>query len=160
MADTYRILVVCTGNVCRSPMAEGFIKSLLAKAGKDHVIVESAGTHAPVGCSPSAYAIEAAAELGIDIRDNRATYLDGPMLEEADLILVMQQSHKDHIHSLWPKESAGKVRLLRTWHPVNPSEEEITDPIGASRGFYRRVARLMMECSEGLVDQGFTGAHG
>lgn len=152
MADPYRILVVCTGNVCRSPMAEGFIKTLAEKAGLDHVEVSSAGTHAPIGCSPSTFAVEAAIERGVDIRGNQATYLDREHVLEADLILVMEKNHLDHIQTHWPEESAGKVRLLRTWHPQSPTEEDINDPIGASREFYRNIAGLLWECSEGLIE--------
>lgn len=151
MGNPYRILVVCTGNVCRSPMAEGFIKTLVEREGLDHVEVSSAGTHAPEGCTPSTFAVESAAELGVDIRGYHATYLEGRHVEEANLVLVMEKNHLEHVRRKWPKESAGKIRLFRTWHPVSPSEEDITDPIGASREFYRGVARLLWECSEGLV---------
>lgn len=152
MTKLYRILAVCTGNVCRSPMVEGFLKAQAQETGMDHVVVESAGIHAVDDLTPTNFAIEAAAELGVDIRNYRSVYLTRDLVEEANIILVMEKAHVTHIQSHWPKESAGKVKLIRTWHPFNPSESEIKDPMGSNLIFYRRTAKLLKECCEGLME--------
>ena len=153
MTDLYRILVVCTGNICRSPMGEGFLNRLAGDAGLDHVVVESAGTHAPEGSPSTSSAISAAAELGADLRNHRATYLDRSLVAGADLILVMTPEHLDFIVSNWPKEAGDKVKLLRVFHRDAPSADEIPDPIGASQPVYRRVAHLIKACCEGVIEQ-------
>jgi protein-tyrosine phosphatase len=151
MTKLYRILVVCTGNVCRSPMGEGFLNLLAAEAGLDHVVVESAGTHAPEGSPPTSLAKQAAAELGADIRGHRAAYLDRSMVKEADLILVMEPEHLEFILSRWPEDALDKVKLIRSYHPDRPSAEEVPDPIGAALPVYREVAGLLKECAGGVI---------
>lgn len=151
MTDLYRILVVCTGNVCRSPMAEGLLARHAQTAGLHHVVVESAGTHAPEGSPASTFARQAAAELGADIDRHRARYLNRAMVEDADLILVMENAHEQFIASALPAASEGKVKLMRTYHAGDPSSEDVPDPIGADLGYYRDVARLIDDCCMGVL---------
>jgi len=152
MTGLYRILVVCTGNVCRSPMVEGFLRTLANERGLDHVVIESAGTHALDNLTPMKFAVEAAAEHDIDIRDVRSTYLDRALVLEAHLILVMEHNHVEYIQTNWPKESAGKVKLMSSWHPDDPKDDEIKDPMGAKMPFYRRTAIHLKACCEGLLE--------
>ena len=153
MTDLYRILVVCTGNICRSPMGEGFLNLLAGEAGLDHVVAESAGTHAPEGSPSTAFAISAAAELGADLRNHSATYLNRNLVAEADLILVMTSEHLEFIVTNWPKEAGDKVKLMRVFHRDAPSADKIPDPIGASQAVYRKVAHLIKACCEGVIEQ-------
>jgi protein-tyrosine-phosphatase len=151
MTELYKILVVCTGNVCRSPMAEGFLRSMASERGLDHVVVESAGIHAPVGSPPSTFAVVAAMEMGSDIQNGRAAYLGRRDVESADLILVMERAHLGHILTTWPSDSGDKVKLLRSYHPDEPKEEDIPDPIGADLTYYRGIADLLHECCTGVM---------
>ncbi|MFH2002780.1 MAG: low molecular weight protein-tyrosine-phosphatase [Planctomycetota bacterium] len=152
MTDLYRILVVCTGNVCRSPMAEGLLALHVKDAHLDHVVVESGGTHAPEGSAASTFARAAASELGANIQGHRARYLNRAMVKDADLILVMEQAHQYFILSALPEEAEGKVRMIRAFDCNAPSEKDVPDPIGADLGYYRDIARMIDDCCKGVVN--------
>jgi protein-tyrosine-phosphatase len=153
MTDLYRILVVCTGNVCRSPMGEGFLAHLVEAEGLDHVFVESAGTHAPEGSPASSFAVDVAAHRGVDIQNHRASFLDRSAVESADLILVMERGHMAYILSQWPAEAGDKVKLIRAFHPDQPDNMDVPDPIGADLAFYEATAELIMACCKGVIGQ-------
>src|SRR6202044_1349980 len=85
------ILFVCTGNICRSPMAEGLFRHLVAD--RKDVRVASAGVHASPGQPPSTYSVEALAEIGIDISRQRSQSLTDDLVARADLIFAMTRGH-------------------------------------------------------------------
>ncbi|MBU0755681.1 MAG: low molecular weight phosphotyrosine protein phosphatase [Planctomycetes bacterium] len=151
MTELYRILCVCTGNICRSPMAEGFIAHMASAHGLDHVHVTSAGTHAPEGSPASTHAVKALADKGVDIRDHRAAFLDHNAVHEADLVLVMEPDHLVRILSLWPEEAGGKVKLMMEFHEKRPCRDGVPDPIGADPDYYRSVASLIEDCCRGVI---------
>jgi len=136
-----KILFVCTGNTCRSPMAEGLLRRALE--GKDIEVV-SAGTGAFPGASASAEAVEVMREEGIDISAHTSRLLDGFLLEDADRIFVMTEGHLDFITS-WFKSMRDKMWLLREFDPVknDGSYPNIPDPIGASVDEYRKVKEIL-----------------
>ncbi|NPV14881.1 low molecular weight protein arginine phosphatase [candidate division WOR-3 bacterium] len=127
------VLVVCTGNSCRSPLAAAFLSQTCTGM---PVVVSSAGIAAPVGNPPTQFAIAVGKEMGVDITSHRARQLDKKMVEIADLILVMEQTQRQFILEQVP-EAADKVRLLAGYPE---KEQEIADPIGRSIEFYRQVA--------------------
>src|SRR5512136_838536 len=105
------ILFVCTGNVCRSPMAEGiFHQATQERRGAYQVL--SAGLGAAEGQPPSPYAVQAVGELGIDISNTRSRMLTAELVEQADYILGMTHSHLDTVAMLYP-QAAEKTFLLR-----------------------------------------------
>src|SRR5947209_15332682 len=104
------ILFVCTGNVCRSPMAEGILR--LALQGRGDYRVESAGLGAMEGQPPSPYAVQAVRELGIDISKQRSRMLTSELVRQADFIFGMTHSHIDTVTMLYP-QAAEKNFLLR-----------------------------------------------
>jgi protein-tyrosine-phosphatase len=132
-------------------MAEGILRSLAEGSGLDHVVVESAGTHAPEGSPASSFAVEEAARLGADIRYHQATYLTRDLLMNADLVLVMEREHRDYILSMLPPEEHDKVRFMRAFHPRSPADDDVPDPIGTPRDFYRMTAHLLRECCKGVI---------
>jgi protein-tyrosine-phosphatase len=91
------ILIVCTGNICRSPMAEGILRQLLAERGAGHIRVESAGVAGWQDSPPTEEAIMAMLERGIDITSHMARRLGRLMIDSADLIVAMTTDHRDAV---------------------------------------------------------------
>ncbi|MEO0019672.1 MAG: hypothetical protein ABIK47_03405 [candidate division WOR-3 bacterium] len=132
----FSVLVVCTGNSCRSPIAAGLLVQELKGL---PVVITSAGVAAPVGRQATGNAINVAMEMDIDISGHRARQLNKEMIDTADLILVMEPGQRSWIVNLLP-EADVKVRLLGGY----PEKEvEIPDPIGRSVEFYRQTALLI-----------------
>ena len=128
------VLFVCTGNVCRSPMAEGLFRHAVQGAGDYRVL--SAGLGAMDGQPPSAHAVKALAELGIDISHQRSRMLTPELVQQADYIFGMTHSHIDTVMMLFPR-AAEKTFLLREFDETLDSfEKDISDPIGGSYDVY------------------------
>ena len=129
------ILFVCTGNVCRSPMAEGLFRHAVQGRGDYEVI--SAGVGALDGQAPSGYAVQALQELGIDISKQRSCSLTGDVVERADYIFGMTHGHIGAVTAMYPS-AAEKTFLLREFDDdLEPFEKDISDPIGGSYEVYR-----------------------
>jgi protein-tyrosine-phosphatase len=139
----FRVLFVCTGNSCRSPMAEGILKDILQERGIRGIVVDSAGTMAPVGMPPTNDAHLVMTERGIDISSHRAKLLTGQMVDRVDLILVMEKAHKRFVEGL-SERTDGKVFLLKVYGRGG-LEEEIDDPIGRDLDFYRSCRDALEE---------------
>jgi protein-tyrosine-phosphatase len=130
------ILFVCTGNICRSPMAEGLCRR--ATRDRRDLNAKSAGVGAVNGSRPSEHAIRALSEQGIDISDLRSQMLSAALVDEADYIFGMTRSHVDAITLLYP-QAAEKVFLLREFDDtLDDYESDISDPIGGSYDIYAR----------------------
>jgi len=127
-------LFVCTGNICRSPMAEGLFRH--ATLGRSDYRALSAGLGAADGLPPSAYSVQAMKELGVDISRQRSQMLTADLVKQADYILGMTHSHVDTITLLYP-HAAEKTFLLREFdETLDPFEKDISDPIGGSYEIY------------------------
>jgi protein-tyrosine-phosphatase len=143
----FEVLLVCTGNACRSPMAAGLLEHLLAEraAAGDmraaQVRVSSAGTHAPAGSPATPDAVEACAELGVDIAAHRARQATAEILSAADLILVMEPFH---LAGVFARDAqAARKAILLTEFAGEPDSDGVPDPIGAPMAVYRETcARL------------------
>ena len=128
------ILFICTGNVCRSPMAEALFRR--AAAGRGEFRVLSAGLGAVDGQPPTAHSVTAMLELGIDISSQRSRMLTTDLVREADYIFGMTRSHVDAIALLYP-QVAEKTFLLREFDDtVEEFEKDIPDPIGSAYTVY------------------------
>jgi len=125
------VLFICTGNICRSPMAEGLLRHLAG----DEVVVGSAGLGAGRGQPPSAHAVAALKEEGIDITGIRSRPVTPDLLEKADYIFTMTRDHLDMLLLLYP-EMAAKARLLRFGDAAEGRRADVTDPIGGTRETY------------------------
>lgn len=128
-----KVLMVCLGNICRSPLAEGILRS---KVNPKQVFVDSAGTGGfHIGERPDARAISIAKKYGIDISNQHCRKFDPADFEMFDLIFVMDQSNFTNILDLAPtRDEKQKVRLLL--EGVNVQNREVPDPYyGGDQGF-------------------------
>ena len=126
------VLFVCTGNVCRSPMAEGLFRKLLS--GRNDIRVESAGMSAGRGMPASQHAIQALSVEGVDLASFRSQPVSEDLVRAATHIFVMTRDHKRMIELLFP-EACEKTYLLREFEPGAP---DVPDPIGLGRETYDR----------------------
>jgi protein-tyrosine-phosphatase len=145
-----KVLLVCTGNICRSPMAEAILKDTLKREGLEGVEVSSAGIHALVGEEASPAARKLLAERGIDISGHRSRQIDRILIEKADLILVMDRYQLAVIESLLP-QTKGKVFLLRHFSP--DGDQDIPDPFGGNPEDYQRCLSQIEETMPGLLER-------
>ncbi len=133
------ILFICTGNTCRSPMAEGLLKKWAVEKGLS-LNVRSAGLAAFAGVPATAEAMEAALEKGIDLSGHQSRPLGKAEAVESDMILTMTQRHKEMILKKLP-DLAGKVFLFSEF--AGMGQEDVEDPIGQPLEAYRRVLGQM-----------------
>ena len=134
MANT--ILFICTGNICRSPMAEGQFRHLVEQ-NKADLIVKSAGVGAQNGQPPSENAIRAMQDLEIDISPQRSQMLTAELASEADMIIGMTHGHVEMVNLMYP-QAAEKTFLLRDFDDSLPlHEREVADPLGGTLEIYR-----------------------
>jgi glycine hydroxymethyltransferase len=135
------VLFVCTGNICRSPIAEGLFRRLTGN--RKDIEVASAGVHAVRGQPPSVYAVEVCAEEGANISDLRSQPLTGGLVDQATHIFAMTGAHVETIQTLFP-QSAEKTFLLREFEePGTTVWRDVPDPIGLGRDVYGDCARII-----------------
>ena len=146
------ILVVCSGNICRSPYAEGYLRARLA-ARSSSARVTSAGTLGIVDQTASAETLRLARSSGFDVDAHRSKGITYERVDEADVILVMEEAHRRTILDLYP-ESEHKVHLLSEFHPeVKDSTQapDIFDPISLSNDQYQRCFELVRTALDGFL---------
>jgi protein-tyrosine phosphatase len=147
------ILFVCTGNTCRSPMAQALMRSLLAerldRAPEDLLgagfLVLSAGLSPQEGSPASRFAVEVMRERGLCLDDHASAGVDADLIDGADLILAMTPGHLDAMIDAFP-HAADRMRL------VSDNGQGIIDPYGGALDQYRRTADMLASCIERLVD--------
>lgn len=145
------ILIVCTANVCRSPVGEAVLRQRLqARQGADGAQpqwrVSSAGTWAARGQAASAYSVELMAEQGLDISQHESRPVDEAIMDSADLVLCMETGHAEGLRVEFPRQAYKVYPLTEMAGAVY----SVSDPYGGPRSEYQRMVAEVT----GLVDAG------
>lgn len=142
------VLFVCTGNTCRSPMAEGLFKNMLKD--KKDITVLSAGTMTFGGMPAAKEAIEILQEENIDISEHCSQQLSEKLIDAADIILTMTDSHKRQILSIAP-DAESKTFALKKFDDDADDNSNIPDPIGMGKDIYRNCKNEIKNCLGNLI---------
>ncbi|MET8827593.1 low molecular weight protein-tyrosine-phosphatase [Streptomyces sp. NPDC004610] len=150
---TYRVCFVCTGNICRSPMAESVFRARVADAGlEDRVVVDSAGTggwHEGDPADPRTVAVLEAHgyDAGHSARQFQASWFAG-----LDLVVALDSGHLKVLRRLAPSErDAAKVRLLRAYDPAADDDLDVPDPYYGGMEGFEECLEMVEAASEGLL---------
>lgn len=148
----YSILFCCTGNICRSPTAEGVFAKKAANAGlQDRIRVDSAGTHGyHVGEPPDARAQSAALAHGYDLSGLRARRVGRIDFERFDLILAMDYDNRDFLARLCPPSSGHKLKMMMEYARKHRARE-VPDPYDGGPDAFELVLDMLEDASEGLL---------
>ncbi|HRX54967.1 MAG: low molecular weight protein arginine phosphatase [Verrucomicrobiales bacterium] len=139
-----KILFVCTGNICRSPMAEGLFRHA-AKRLEEEILVRSAGISTVDGQPPSWHAVEVMAEQGLDISEQRSLQVTPELIAWADCIFGMTESHQALLQAIFP-EATEKTFVLREFLVGRDGIDlDVPDPIGRGKRDYERTRNLILE---------------
>ena len=154
---TFRLLFVCTGNTCRSPLAQAIAERSLGRWGWDRVEIRSAGVSASPGGEASEGARVAAESSGLSLEGHRATPLDTELVAWASLILTMGPHHADAAEALGGRD---KVWMLSDFSEggENPGGPGVPDPFGGDAQAYRECLEALedlVEAALGRVDADF-----
>lgn len=150
---TYRVCFVCTGNICRSPMAEHVFRARVAEAGlADAVVVDSAGTggwHEGDSADPRTVAVLEEHGYG---SAHTARRFRASWFAALDLVIALDEGHLRELRRLAPTpEAAAKIRLLRSYDPEAGAELDVPDPYYGGREGFEECLEMVETASEGLL---------
>ena len=154
MTRPINLLVVCLGNICRSPMAEGALRARLDEAGLDHVRVDSAGTSDwHVGKPPDSRSIATAARHGVDISGQRARQLQVDEYQRFDWVLCADLQNLADVQARRPQQATARIELLTRWAGVHADVDEgaVPDPYTGGREEFEHVWRMVDAVAKAAV---------
>jgi len=138
----YSVVMICTGNLCRSPMAEGIMRRKAGLLGRADIIVSSMGIHARENQNATSDAILVCKENMVDIAGHQSRPLVFEELRGADVIFVMEPFHGHFIRTFVP-QAAEKPGLLAVWPAKDKKEQSVPDPINRKQNEYRKTYKLI-----------------
>jgi len=143
-----RVAFICSGNICRSPMAAGLAKHKLEERGIVGVII-SAGTLNLTGRAAAREGVAAMKEIGLDISDHYSQGISVPLLKVADHIVVMAPKHEDALERVAPALSS---KIVRMWEWASEPMDQIDDPVGMSIVEFRTCRDVLNTCLDAWLD--------
>ena len=157
----FKILVLCTANICRRPLGEAIFNHYIFKQGLEkNISVESAGIWATDGYPASTLAINIAKDHGIDVSKHLSKSITPEMINSSNLILCMTSGHKKELLLFFPKLESKIFTLKEYGHKKQPQKISIDDPIGMNLNFYRRIyseidteIKRILTLIKGIIDK-------
>ncbi len=144
-----KILFVCSGNTCRSPLAEGIARKILSDRIRIPIDVSSAGASAFEGMPAAQHAASVAAQHGIDLSRHRSRLLNRQTVRDADLIVTMGSKHRKTVGVIDPDALSYTVHITEFCNEFG----DVPDPIGGDREEYERVYDLIERCIEAMAER-------
>ncbi len=146
----FRIMFVCTGNTCRSSMAEGIMKNLIknSKLEKD-VYISSSGTGVNISLPASEHAVTVLEEIETDISEHWSRPITKELIEDSDLILGMTEAHKNHVLRIMPEAKDKTFTLIE--YTMDGKKGDISDPYFMDLDTYRNIRDEIMKYLELLL---------
>lgn len=156
LGEVRRLLFVCTGNTCRSPLAEALARAEVEARGLEGIEVRSAGTMASDGSPASRGSVRVAREADLDLSGHASSPVTPEALAWADLVVCMAPSHRMDVETLDPDAPVVLVTdFLPEDHPLHG--RPVADPMGSGLDVYRETLAQLREAVKGLVDRLGTG---
>ena len=144
----HQILFVCTGNICRSPMAEVLLRDALPKNSPWRVT--SAGTHTLDGFGASSHAIDVMAEKGIDLKPHRSQTVTRELVDQSAIIIAMTTQHADTLSERFP-DCRDRIHLMRSFDLDAPPQSDVSDPFGGTLAEYRTCRAVLLKSIPDLL---------
>lgn len=146
-----KIMFICTGNICRSAMADGLMKKL-AKDNNKEIEVYSCGIFAEDGDMPTFNAIEAIKEYDVDLKSHKATNIRNSNINDMDIILCATVSHKNSVINMYPNLK-DKIFTIKEYANYDKNDLDIPDPWGYDIETYRFCASTISKCLNKIIDK-------
>ncbi|MBK1674084.1 hypothetical protein CKO35_12370 [Ectothiorhodospira shaposhnikovii] len=140
------LLTICTGNICRSPLAQACLEAMASDSGRE-LVVQSAGTSALAGHPAEEITRRLAALRGLSLDDHKGQQVSIEHLRWADLVLVMEPHHQQYLLDLYPT-ARGKIFLLGHW-----TEQVIDDPFQQAEHVHLRIHQQIHEATKTWIDK-------
>lgn len=149
--STARIMFVCSGNICRSPIAAAWARKFAEERGLPIVVI-SAGTLGIVGYPAARLGRTAMEEAGVDLSDHFSQGISRGLLDLADWVVVMAPNHEEHIVANYPE---AQHKLVRMWAYASTPLQAIADPVGRDLAAFRECRDLLEECVDRWLSEVF-----
>ncbi|MDD5154916.1 MAG: L-threonylcarbamoyladenylate synthase [Candidatus Omnitrophica bacterium] len=150
-ANKKTVLFICTGNSCRSVMAEALLKKMLSERNRSDVEVLSAGTMMNAGLPATEQTKEVLKRENIDVSGHISRQVSREIINRSDIILVMEKTHEGRVLEMAP-EARNRLFLLKEFAKINEDGLDIEDPIGKSMEFYSNIFNTIKQALERIID--------